>query len=135
MTGGVSGSGLASRISPRLVGRRLHTDGVMASKRCNGSPNRSRDSGCTCHSMLADACSASLFANAPSWDGGHGEWSGSEQGVLGSHQGLAEPRPRSAVQGTRAGDLVDRPDLQVVVQVGPHSRQRVYDVDAVGGQV
>ena len=58
------------RTWPRLVGCRLHTDGVIALKSCNGSPNLSSDKGCTCHSMLADARSGSLFANAPSWEGG-----------------------------------------------------------------
>ena len=58
------------RIQPRLLGRRLHTDGVIAGYWCNGSPKRSSDSGCTCHSMLADGCAGSLFANAPSCEGG-----------------------------------------------------------------
>ena len=58
------------RTWPRLVGRRLHTEGVIAGNGCSGSPNLSSDSGCTCHSMLAEGCDGSLLAKAPSCDGG-----------------------------------------------------------------
>src|SRR5258708_2250044 len=58
------------RAVPREVGRRLHTEGVMAGTGCSASPNFSSDSGCTCHSMLGVASDGSLFANAPSCDGG-----------------------------------------------------------------
>ena len=42
----------------------------MASKECSGDPNWSSDKGCTCHSIFADGWLSSLFANAPSCDGG-----------------------------------------------------------------
>src|SRR3954463_3512280 len=58
------------RTQPRELGRRLHTLGVMAGKLCSGSPNLSSESGCTCHSMLEVGCDGSLFAKAPSCDGG-----------------------------------------------------------------
>src|SRR5205814_7881060 len=58
------------RTWPREVGRRLHTEGVMAGNGCNGSPNFSSESGCTCHSMLGVLCDSSDFAKAPSCDGG-----------------------------------------------------------------
>src|SRR5476649_2825860 len=58
------------RTAPREVGRRLHTEGVIAGKGCRGSPNFSSDSGCTCHSMSGVASHGSLFAKAPSCEGG-----------------------------------------------------------------
>src|SRR5260221_10226745 len=58
------------RTQPRELGRRLHTEGVIAGKLCSGSPNLSSDSGCTCHSMFGVGCAGSLFANAPACDGG-----------------------------------------------------------------
>src|SRR5258706_7856743 len=70
MAGCVCGSALLIRTCPRLVGRKLHTEGVIAGNGCNGTPNFSRDNGCTCHSMLADGCDGSLLANAPNWLGG-----------------------------------------------------------------
>src|SRR5437867_11006941 len=70
MAGCAFGSEVLMRTWPRLVGRRLHTDGVIAGKRCSGEPNLSSDSGCTCHSMFADGCAGLLFANAPSCEGG-----------------------------------------------------------------
>ena len=39
MAGAAVGSALFRRTCPRLVGRRLHTEGVMALKVCSGSPN------------------------------------------------------------------------------------------------
>src|SRR5918993_3457428 len=58
------------RTQPRDVGRRLHTLGVIAGKLCSGSPNLSSDNGCTCHSMFGVDCDGSLFAKAPSCEGG-----------------------------------------------------------------
>src|SRR5256714_14490412 len=58
------------RTQPRELGRRLHTEGVMAGKVCSGSPNLSSESGCTCHSMFGVGSPGSLLAKAPSCDGG-----------------------------------------------------------------
>src|SRR5919205_4055010 len=58
------------RTQPRELGRRLHTLGVIAGNACSGSPNLSSESGCTCHSMFAVGCDASLLANAPACEGG-----------------------------------------------------------------
>ncbi|MCY1464923.1 hypothetical protein D9M71_830060 [compost metagenome] len=54
---------------PRLSGRRLHTEAVNAGKRCNGSPKRSSDKGCTWYCKLAVACSGLERTNAPNWLG------------------------------------------------------------------
>ena len=70
MAGACRGSAARMRTCPRLVGWRLATDGVIALNLCSGSPNLSSDSGCTCHSMFADARDGSLRAKAPSCDGG-----------------------------------------------------------------
>ena len=70
MAGAVAGSVEVIDMLPRLEGRKLQTEGVIASYLCSGEPNASNDSGCTCHSMLADAWLESLLANAPSWEGG-----------------------------------------------------------------
>ena len=70
IAGCAAGSGLLIRTWPRLVGCRLQTDGVIASNACSGEPNLSSDSGCTCHSKFAASWDGSLFANAPSCDGG-----------------------------------------------------------------
>ena len=43
----------------------MHTDGVIAPKRCSGSPNLANDRGCTCHSRSGLASAGSLLANAP----------------------------------------------------------------------
>ena len=70
MAGAACGSAFLIRTWPRLVGCRLQTDGVIASNLCSGEPNLSSDNGCTCHSMFACGWPGSLFANAPSCDGG-----------------------------------------------------------------
>src|SRR5215471_6314640 len=70
MAGYACGSGLVICTEPRLVGRRLQTDGVIAGNEWSGSPNLSRLKGWTCHSMFALGWAGSLLANAPSWDGG-----------------------------------------------------------------
>ena len=70
MAGAVAGSVEVIDMLPRLEGRRLHTEGVIASYLCSGEPNLSSESGCTCHSIFAEAWLGSLLANAPSCDGG-----------------------------------------------------------------
>ena len=70
IAGGDIASGVFMRIWPRLLGRKLQTDGVMALNLCNGSPNLSRERGWTCHSMLGEGWFGSLFEKAPNWDGG-----------------------------------------------------------------
>src|SRR6185503_13812756 len=70
MFGGVCGSEDLIRTQPREVGLRLQTLGVIARNGCSGSPNLSRESGCTCHSMFGVGCAGSLLANAPSCEGG-----------------------------------------------------------------
>lgn len=58
------------RTEPRLLGLRLQTLGVMASNGCSGWPNAGRDSGCTCHSMLAWVRAGLLRAKQPRVEGG-----------------------------------------------------------------
>src|SRR6188508_2710635 len=70
MFGWVCGSEDLIRTQPREVGLRLQTLGVIARNGCSGSPNLSRESGCTCHSMFGVGCAGSLLANAPSCEGG-----------------------------------------------------------------
>src|SRR5690606_22314271 len=69
MAGASVALGDTIRTWPRLVGRRLHTEAVMAGKVCSASPNFSRDRGCTWYSRLARDCWGPERANAPSCDG------------------------------------------------------------------
>ena len=57
------------RTVPRLVGLRLHTLAVKASKACRGSPKASSDSGCTWYWMLGQTCSGLERVKAPSCEG------------------------------------------------------------------
>src|SRR3954470_5463883 len=57
------------RTWPRLVGRRLQTDAVIAGKGWRGSPNLSRESGWTWNSTLAVGTVGVDFAKPPSWLG------------------------------------------------------------------
>ena len=69
MRGASAAFGLRMCTHPRLVGLRLHTLAVKASKPCSGSPKASRLSGCTWYSMFAYGCSGVLRVKAPSCDG------------------------------------------------------------------
>ena len=88
-------------------------------------------SGCTCHSMFAVGWPGSLFANAPSCDGGI--VSGPVRNRTYSSAIAARPTRllRALVQRARVPDLVHAADLQVVVEVLADAGQVVDDRDAV----
>ncbi len=134
IAGCAAGSALLMRTWPRLVGCRLQTDGVIASNACSGEPNLSSDNGCTCHSMFADLRPASLFANAPSCDGGI--VNGPVRNSAYSSAIAARPTQLRARRFNVVvpRDLVDRADLQMVVQVRADARRIGDDVDAVSAQ-
>ena len=102
---------------PRLVGLRLHTLAVNASKRCSGSPKASSESGWTWYSRFGCGSSGRLRVKAPSCDGAM---------LIGPLRFQAYSRPIFAlpqselarrVQRLHALDAEDRADLQVVLQV------------------
>ena len=61
----------------------------------------------------------------------HRERPGAEQRVLERHRGLAEPGARAPIQRDGVVDLVDRADLQVVVQIRADAGRVAHDADAV----
>ena len=98
IAGCAAGSALLMRTWPRLVGCRLHTDGVIASNACSGEPNLSSDNGCTCHSMLADACARIALGERAELRRRHRQAGRSAERVLERHRGSAEPGARAPIQ-------------------------------------
>ena len=119
------------RTWPRLVGRRLQTDGVIAGNGWSGSPNLSRLKGCTCHSIFGARLRRIALREGAQLGRGHGEGPRPEEEVLESHHGLAEQAVGALVQRPGIPNLVHEPDLEMVVEVLADPRQRVEDRDAV----
>ena len=104
---------------PRLVGLQVaHAGGDRREARAAAAPNASRLSGCTWYWMLACGWLGSLRVKMPSCDGAMLIGPVRLSSVLEPDQRLAEQARGMRVERAHALDLVDRADLQVVLQVG-----------------
>ena len=120
---------------PRLVGCRLQTLAVKAGNLCSGSPKRSSDSGCTWNCRLARSWSRIGAGEQAELRRRHGQGSAPEQRIFGQHAARAERRMVALVERLDAVDLVDQPQLQMILQIGADAGPVEHDGDAVLAQM
>ena len=131
IAGASSERGVLICTRPRLLGRRLHTDGVIALNLCSGSPN------CVQRQRLHvpfDVGAGLMFVTAgesAELRGRHRQRAGAHREVFEPHQRLTDKAAGSLVQRDRVFHLVDGAHLEMILQVLTHARQIVLYVDAM----
>ena len=102
---------------PRLVGRRLATLVVKAAKSCSGSPNLSSDKRLHMKLDIGALLMRIGAREGAELRGRHGQRAAPSQRVIDPHQRAIDQRLVGLVQRGDAGDLVDQPQLQMVLQI------------------
>ena len=114
------------RTWPRLVGRRLHTEGVMAGNAMQRLAELVQRQRLHVPLDVGRGLRRIALGEGAELRGRHGERPGLEQQVLQSHRRLAEQELARWFSVTTLLHLVDHAHLQMVVQVLADARQVVH---------